>query len=291
MNIRPFICGNISKIASYLFRFRNLDIADAFLSNLECGGYLKRGFGDNNLFVDVSRGRGASLVYMKGRRYIKEECIIEGVVGEGMTVIDVGANIGYYMLIFAEKVGKSGSVLCFEPNPKNAKDINVNRKKNGLSNVFVKEKAVGKECGRVKITEEVNSKVSDSNNGRIEVSLVSIDEEVEGKIDAIKIDVEGYEGDVLEGAKNTIVEQKPNLLIEIHPNLRTEHKHSDLYGFVKRNYSKVECYEIKRQAVVEKIMNRYLEYEQVVEVSDADRLINRCDKGIRRSTFWITGVE
>jgi tRNA G37 N-methylase Trm5 len=137
---KSVIYGNITRLFSYLFRFRELDVADYFCGKVNNSTYLSRGFGDNDFYVDVSRGRGPCLIYMKGRRYVKEENVIDEVISEGMTVIGVGANIGYYMLIFAEKVGETGKVICFEPNPRNVKDTITNKKENNLSNVVVKKR-------------------------------------------------------------------------------------------------------------------------------------------------------
>jgi hypothetical protein len=112
---------------------------------------------------------------------------------------------------------------------------------------------------------------------------------VEEKVNAIKVDVEGYEGDVLQGAEETIRKYKPNLLVEFHPTLRTKHSHSNIYNFISKNYSKINCYEVSSGGgVMQKIKQRYVGRKQVSKIPNIDRLISCCDKGERKKTFWVT---
>src|SRR5262245_30539798 len=65
----------------------------------------------------------------------------------GMTALDVGANVGQYTLLAAQRVGPSGRVHAFEPTPHVAAKLRANVRLNGFRNVTVAEMAVGDHCG------------------------------------------------------------------------------------------------------------------------------------------------
>src|SRR5262245_13382224 len=65
----------------------------------------------------------------------------------GDWVIDVGANIGYYTLLFAQKVGQRGRVFAFEPDPENFELLEHNVRQNGYDNVVLVNKAVAEKTG------------------------------------------------------------------------------------------------------------------------------------------------
>ena len=69
----------------------------------------------------------------------------------GMTVFDVGANVGPYALVAARRVGDRGSVHAFEPTPKSAAGLRRNVGLNGLTNVVVNEVAVSDTAGEVNL--------------------------------------------------------------------------------------------------------------------------------------------
>ena len=64
-----------------------------------------------------------------------------------MTAVDVGANLGYYTLLFAELVGPKGQVYAFEPVPYNASLLNRSVRANGYTNVIAVAKAVSNATG------------------------------------------------------------------------------------------------------------------------------------------------
>ena len=69
------------------------------------------------------------------------ECLKQ-LIKEGDTVVDLGANIGYYTLILAQLVGKSGHVYAFEPEPSNFEILSKNVKENKHDNVTLVQKAI-----------------------------------------------------------------------------------------------------------------------------------------------------
>lgn len=132
----------------------------------------------------------------------------------GGTVLDVGASIGDHTITYAEWVGPTGTVVAFEPNPKaydcllhNTKHMKqVVQVSSGLSNV---EEIVS-------IVELDNSGASYLVQTEGDVIVFPLDYFDYDKIDFIKIDVEGFEVKVLEGARDTINRCKPVMLIEVN---------------------------------------------------------------------------
>lgn len=127
----------------------------------------------------------------------------------GMIVADVGAHIGYYTLIAASRVGERGVVHAFEPSPSSFYLLKENVRRNGfVERVNCFAAAVGKKKGRRKF----NLTGSSDSDGfyrpalthvvkTIEVDTVTLDEAMLTRLDAVKIDVEGAELEVLEGMR------------------------------------------------------------------------------------------
>lgn len=129
----------------------------------------------------------------------------------GMTVVDAGANIGLHALFFAKRVGPEGRVYAFEPGQTAFDRLQSHIKRNQVANVRCFNCALGASEGLVSITEnrEDNSRnfvveSSSATTGAKNVVLRSLNqvlkEESVSRIDFLKIDVEGFEPQVLEGA-------------------------------------------------------------------------------------------
>lgn len=127
-------------------------------------------------------------------------------------VIDCGANIGAYTFAF---LGSADFVLSFEPNKEAFECLQYNTKHYVHSHIF--NYAIGAVSGRVKVVKDINAGASHcilASDGDIEMR--AIDSFKLKKCDFIKIDVEGFEVDVLRGAIKTIQEFKPKMYIEIN---------------------------------------------------------------------------
>ncbi len=147
-------------------------------------------------------------------------------VREGMVVVDVGANIGYYSLIAAKLVGKSGIVYAFEPMLSNYALLCKNIEINSYINVVPIQKAVSNKTGKSKLWYEkdwsgspsfwkecaltVSHHKSLEKGGFVEVETIALDEFLRNqKVDIIKIDAEGAEGLILDGAKRILKSNYP----------------------------------------------------------------------------------
>lgn len=136
---------------------------------------------------------------------------------KGDCVLDIGANIGYYSVLAAKKVGETGRVFAFEPDKNNFISLEENLKLNGLTNVKSEAVAVGdyegfsdlyvntKHRGRSSFVKNFNET---SDTLSYKVALSTLDEYAKKNniknIDVLKIDVEGYEIPVLKGGINTL---------------------------------------------------------------------------------------
>lgn len=153
----------------------------------------------------------------------------EALLERGMTVYDLGANVGFLSMIAARLVGPEGQVVSFEPLPANARQIKHNSSLNGFSHITVCECAVGSSDGYASFTvsdfsttgklSSVEGLHDSARVGQIKIKMQRLDSLVASglpKPDLIKMDVEGAEVDVLAGATDVLARVRPLLLIELH---------------------------------------------------------------------------
>jgi FkbM family methyltransferase len=140
-------------------------------------------------------------------------------VTSGARVLDIGAHIGYYTLLSSKLVGPEGKVYAFEPNPENGVLLAKSIEANSLHNVELIRKAVGREAGKANL---YLSGVSNENQcyyveGRkhVEVEITSLDDffrDLPG-VDFMKIDVDGFEINILHGAEKLIQKSKGLMMV------------------------------------------------------------------------------
>jgi FkbM family methyltransferase len=147
----------------------------------------------------------------------------------GTGVLDVGAHVGYFSLLFSVKVGERGRVYTIEPNPGNLMKIRAMVEANQLRNITVFPFAASDAAGEVQFITESTGQMghildaasSKERSGVVTVQSVRIDDLDRqhgfGKIDLIKMDIEGAEAKALEGMKDLIGRSKPIIICEWHP--------------------------------------------------------------------------
>lgn len=147
--------------------------------------------------------------------------LFEQFVAKGDVVFDIGANVGFFTLLAAKLVGPTGRVFAFEPLPRNVEYIERHLALNRVENATVLPLALSRAAGvaRFNIAESPSmGRLSES--GTLEVETASLDELLRsGRIAApafIKMDVEGAECDVLNGAKEMLAEHRPAILLSAH---------------------------------------------------------------------------
>ena len=138
------------------------------------------------------------------------------------TVIDVGANCGYYSILLAKWVGKSGVVHAFEPSLGNLATLRRNLQLNPGTNVLVHNLALGEAAGFCNVEQpEAENLGTTRICAGSSVEMTTLDSFVHqngiSSIDFIKVDIEGYEMRFLSGASETLRKFHPPMLIEINP--------------------------------------------------------------------------
>jgi FkbM family methyltransferase len=152
------------------------------------------------------------------------DCVVRE-VKKGMTVIDIGADMGYYSLLFSKLVGREGQVHSFEPIPRAREILKKNQDENSIHNLSIYPFALGKQAGRMILEKPFESSrlaptKSEKSFDDIEVEIRVFDS-LDGisKVDFVKIDVEGAEYVVLLGMEKSIRQYHPKILIEVHPRM------------------------------------------------------------------------
>lgn len=164
---------------------------------------------------------------------------------EGMTVFDIGANVGYYTVLASKMVGAKGKVYAFEPDPNSVKLLKKNIMLNNYRNVIVVPHAVGRKDGAAILSiDEANPGESylggNGSNRQMIVRAIALDSFVHKRkitnVDVVKMDVEGGEVDVLSGGKSFFRKQeKLTLFTECNPRalMRFRHTAMDLVRVIE----------------------------------------------------------
>jgi len=170
----------------------------------------------------VASGAIALGVY---ERYESE--LFRSKVKPDMTIIDIGANLGYYTAIASRRAGEKGLVVAFEPEPNFFKLLSRNVSRNNMKNTACFEMAVAEKNGLT------NLYLSNENKGHnsiirseelktfAQVKTTTLDDflvsQKIAKVDMIKMDIEGAEIMALEGMTNTLIKYMPLLFFEFSP--------------------------------------------------------------------------
>jgi len=171
------------------------------------------------------KGFVGRLEYLAGEYEPELTRIVMQRVHQGMTVVDGGANIGYYTLLFSHLVGASGTVYAFEPDPLMYQALLKNISENALTNVKAYEYALGRTSGVATFIAEggVSSRLSTEtqlSDQLITVQIDALDNLLQSaeSIDFVKLDVEGAEIECLEGMRN-IIQRNPDISVVLEVNL------------------------------------------------------------------------
>jgi len=137
----------------------------------------------------------------------------------GARVFDLGAHQGVVALMVSRIVGESGSVVALEPGQHNFDTAMKNKHSNGADNLALLCAAASNCSGTISFSDGMNGRIGP---GQIRPSYSVDDLAMKfGAPDVVKIDVEGHESRVLEGAKATLA-AKPDWYVEVHSGLGLE---------------------------------------------------------------------
>ena len=184
-----------------------------------------------------------------GQRELEHKYLLEQYLRKGDTVLDLGANIGYYANMEADIVGDQGKIIAIEPNPNNLRLLEINLLLNNNRHLSeVVHGAGGDNDGSADLflsdKSNLHSFIKDSNsNGSVlSVPIFSMTTILKrwGEFDFLRMDIEGFEVKVLESFLEALPEmsKKPSILFETHLpkysndfNLRSSMRKLFTYGY------------------------------------------------------------
>ena len=173
------------------------------------------------MFLD----KNDSLLLSINKIYEENETnFVKNLIKKGDIVLDIGANIGYYTLLFAQLVGNSGKVYSFEPDPRNYQLIEKNIEINNFTNVVLVKKGVSNKSEKATfylMKSGAHNTLKKGHSGtidEIDIDVISLDDYF--KIlpiipDFIKMDIEGNELNALKGMKNILKSNKTKIMMEV----------------------------------------------------------------------------
>jgi FkbM family methyltransferase len=180
---------------------------------------LERLFGDvveadGHLLEVDSRDRSIGARLRRTGRWDRcEKTLYERELRAGMTVVDGGANIGYFSLLFARLVGPTGRVYAFEPDPRNFELLQRNIRRNGYANVIAAPLALARESGRQKFSRSAHNFadhcLGDGLGQRelLDVEVIRLDDffaDLPKEVHFLKLDVQGAEFAAIDGARELL---------------------------------------------------------------------------------------
>ncbi len=161
--------------------------------------------------------------YWFGTYELEKQGALSRYLRPGMIVYDVGANAGFYTLLFSKSVGEKGHVYSFEPYPENTNHLLRHIALNGLKNVTVINAAITniEKLASFHIAANNSSGFVSNNGALLNVPTLSMDKFIKDGYpppDLIKMDIEGGEIQALEGAKDVLVNTRAIWFIALHNN-------------------------------------------------------------------------
>ena len=183
--------------------------------------YLTRRIHDYKLSLDLSDKGIARQLVINGTREQQLRYVLLKEIEPGMTILDIGANIGYYPIMEAKLVGTTGFIYAIEPSPDNFQQLLNNIKLNNLDAQFKTynigiSSSVGQERFFLSTHSNLHTFIRDGFNGSyttkgvsddyLEVEVTDLSTFLKDKknVDLIRMDVEGYEVEILEGLEEAI---------------------------------------------------------------------------------------
>lgn len=217
-------------------------------------------------FVDTDAHDISTWIILGGVWETFVDDILCALVRPGDTVLDVGANMGYYTIKMAARVGPEGRVFSFEPNPRLFRLVSDNLRINGFDGWGVATNAAaGAAKGVSTLTFERNypgggmvglpsTYATTDVQDRIDVDVVRIDDVVpaDQPVHLIKIDVEGFEPLVLQGMQ-AVLARSPDAAIVTEVNYQQWSQHGDPAELVKQMAGDRRIFRIYTDGAIEEL--------------------------------------
>jgi FkbM family methyltransferase len=236
--------------------------------------HIHQRYGHFDIYIDPKNGYLDQTVYAT-RNYephIANE--IYDAINKDDVCIDIGANIGYHTIIMSQKAGTRGHVFAYEPIPYIRKQLQDSLALNNIANVTTLETALSNEKGMLNLhlseTNVAGSSFINTSGTSIKVEVRTLDSYNYQRVDFIKLDVEGFEYNVLLGATDTVQRCRPTIIFEYSPTYyrksNASHVRDILYFFDTHNYTMIDLEDNKKV------------------ISDISLFINEFNIGLRSQT-------
>lgn len=210
-----------------LSKFYLVKVIDRFISS-----HFKTDFAKvqgHKMFLDPNDSLGLSIYGVYAWESFMTKLVKE-IIKKGDIVLDLGANIGYYTLIFAKLVGNDGQVIAFEPSPDNFALLKKNIEINGYKNVILEQKAISNKTERTRLylSEPPRHTIHNStiynlhkDHKSIKIESIRLDnyfKTYNKKVNFVKMDIEGAEYVAIQGMSNLLKENKNvKIVTEFNP--------------------------------------------------------------------------
>lgn len=192
--------------------------------------YIKKRIYDYEMYLDVQDPGISRTLLLFGKRELEHRIMLHKILKSGMTVLDIGANIGYYTIMESKLVGENGKVIAAEPSLTNISLLTRNLELNRCQNVEIFQVAISNvndECeffmansSNLNTFHNTGSGIHDLTGETITVKTMTVVDVMKniGKPDLIRMDVEGHEVEVISGMLPAIQkgELAPMIIFETH---------------------------------------------------------------------------
>lgn len=180
--------------------------------------------GDHAFHVDLRDAGASRTLYVDGTCEPSLARACGDLVEPGGRVVDVGANLGYFSVLFADAVGPAGSVLALEPDPRNFDLLERNLALNGCETATAERLAARDEPGTVRLARSTDNfsrsspvRAGERSAEAVDVEAVTLDGYLDGPVDLLKVDTAGGDLAVLRGALDTLETHRPRLVVPYAP--------------------------------------------------------------------------
>ena len=269
---KPLGFGKALKLIDALF-FRNLPEGEVLIKVLD-------GF---QLYINPKYDKGIERkLYLTGSYEKGLLKVLDIILKPGDVVVDAGANIGLISVFCALRVGEKGSVLSFEPHPETFSILQRNITVNKLSTVRAFKQALGSEHSFAKIYSNLQinrgaASIVDflEDSPAFDIEVVTLDGVLNqnsiSRINLLKIDVEGFEMEVLKGAMDALIKDDSPILVVECSNTRNNFNYSmvDLFTFLTQKLG----YQIFKFAISKEKISKLVPVKRVEDLPHHDNII------------------
>lgn len=171
--------------------------------------------------------------------------VFRGTLRPGIGVLDIGANIGYYSMLAASRIGSTGRVWAIEPNPHNVAFLLASRDLNRFRNLQIVQAAASDRWDILQyfsassngITRSVGEGSPEGFGETVQAIPAAAIFGPDDTLDVVKIDVEGAEGKAIRGLVSVLLKYKPAIFSEFSPDAMPERSGMSGEGYLQYLHS------------------------------------------------------